>query len=175
MRSEISVPDLPEELHRQRLSLRAASGIRPTEVLTLVEVMAALVFVESALRWVPLGRLAGWLGVQLSVMADDRRVPSSLPEAGFGPRELRKVYLARKMLLYWPFGAGTCLRETLVVGHILRRHQPALRLGVARLGSAVTAHAWLEVGGVSLEADRGFLPLGRHDPSGHPTTSRDGR
>jgi len=86
--------------------------------------------------------------------------PAGLPAVDFTLHERRKTRLARRLVAYWPFGAGPCLRETLIVGHTLRRHHPAMRLGVARDGRVVTAHAWLEVGGISLEADRGYVPLG---------------
>lgn len=141
--------------------LRAATKLPPADLLALAQVTAALVFVEVAVRTVPLRRLAGWLGVTLLVSTDEGGELSGLPAAGFALEELRKARLARKLVAHWPFGHGPCLRESLVLGHVLRHHQPALRLGVARDGEAITAHAWLEVGGVSLEADRGFFSLGQ--------------
>lgn len=142
-------------------ALREAVKVRPSDLCSLAQVTAVVVFVELAVRTVPLARLAGWLGVTLRLSDDEAAEPAGLPEGGFGPGERRKARLARRLLAHWPFGAGPCLRESLVIGHVLRRHGPALRLGVARDGQAIAAHAWLEVGGVSLEADRGFLPLGR--------------
>jgi hypothetical protein len=34
-----------------------------------------------------------------------------------------------------------------VVGRVVRRLQPTLRIGVAREGDVISAHAWLEVPG----------------------------
>lgn len=141
-------------------ALRGAADLSVGDVAALVEIAVVLVFVEVAVRRVPVARLAGWLGVTLRLSPHDSPEPSGLPAAGFTLQERRKARLARRLLAYWPFGAGPCLRESLVVGHALRRHSPAMRLGVARDGQAITAHAWLEVGGVSLEADRGYVPLG---------------
>jgi hypothetical protein len=126
----------------------------------MAEVTAVLVLVEIAVRTVPVARLAGWLGVELQLSAEPAPRSAGLPVDGFSPGEVWKARFARRLLAHWPFGPGPCLRESLVVGHALRRHQPAMRLGVARDGHVITAHAWLEVGGVSLESDRGFLPLG---------------
>ncbi len=126
----------------------------------MAQVTAVLVLVEVAVRSVPVGRLAGWLGVTLQLSLDPGPGSAGLPVDGFSADELRRARFAHRLLAHWPYGAGPCLRESLVVGHALRRHQPAMRLGVARDGQVMTAHAWLEVGGVSLESDRGFLPLG---------------
>ena len=38
-----------------------------------------------------------------------------------------------------------CLRRSLVAGHLLRRHDPSLRLGVGGAGDALFAHAWIEI------------------------------
>lgn len=143
-----------------RRAARMATKLRPADLVSLVQITAIMVFVEVALRTVPLARLADWLGVPLRLSVDDAAVPSGPPTGDFGPHERRKARGARWLLAHWPFGAGPCLREALVVGYVLRRYQPSLRLGVARDGQAIVAHAWLEVGGVSLEGYRGFLPLG---------------
>jgi Transglutaminase-like superfamily len=46
-------------------------------------------------------------------------------------------------------GGATCLAEAAVAYTMLRRrgHEPHLRLGVRRGGSALEAHAWIECGG----------------------------
>lgn len=145
-----------------RAALRATLKLRPAELLAVVEVLLVLVFVEVALRTGPVTRVVGPLGITLRLTGEPGPTvdPSRLSRDRFRAVELRKVRLARRVVAHWPFGAGPCLRESLVIGHILRRHRPELRLGVARDGQAIAAHAWLEVGGVSLESDRGFLPLG---------------
>jgi hypothetical protein len=59
-------------------------------------------------------------------------------------------------------GGGTCLREALVTGHLLRRFDPVLRIGAARDTDGIHAHAWLEVGSSVLgHDDERFSPLGR--------------
>ncbi len=143
-----------------RHALSSAARLSPLDVIALIRIAAVLLFVEAAVRTVPVARLAGWLGVDLRLSLSPSPGPTGPSAADFGPAELRRARLARKVVAHWPFGAGPCLRESLVLGHILRRHHPAMRLGVARDGEEITAHAWLEVGGVSLEADRGYLPLG---------------
>lgn len=145
---------------RLRRTLRIAGLFGPRGIVALAQVTVIAVFVELALRRVAVDRLAGWLGVNLRLSGHPTVGPTSLTACNFRPEELRKARLARRLLRYWPFGQGPCLRESLVVGHALRRHCPVLRLGVARDGQSIAAHAWLEVGGVSLEADQGFLPLG---------------
>jgi len=161
----VAIPDVRRDRNGWA-ALRATLRLGPADLVALVEVVGVLVCVELALRSQPLTRVVRPLGVTLRLSAD----PSSEPRADpvspglsrdrFRPAEVRKVRLARRVVGRWPFGTGPCLRESLVVGHILRRHHPELRLGVAREGQAIAAHAWLEVAGVSLESDRGFLPLG---------------
>ena len=64
----------------------------------------------------------------------------------------------------WPFSRGPCLRRTLVLGHLLREHDPALRLGVAGAGDDLNAHAWLEIDGQPLEDVTSFA-LFQHAPT----------
>jgi hypothetical protein len=45
-----------------------------------------------------------------------------------------------------------CLRRSLVMGHVLRRHDPVLRIGVRRTDGGFAAHAWVEVAGEAVEA-----------------------
>ena len=45
-----------------------------------------------------------------------------------------------------------CLRRSLVMGHVLRRHDPVLRIGVRRTDGGFSAHAWVEVAGEAVEA-----------------------
>lgn len=52
----------------------------------------------------------------------------------------------------WPFG-DTCLRRCLLVGHRLRALRPVLRIGVMRQEGTFGAHAWLEIGGATLDPE----------------------
>lgn len=134
--------------------------MRLVDLPSLVRVGVVLAVVEVGLRVLPVARLARLLGVPLKLSAEQapaRAGPLSLP---FRQSELRQVWLAPRVVRHWPFGPGPCLRESLVVGHALRRHHPSLRLGVSLDGEAMSAHAWLELDGTSLEPDRGYLTLG---------------
>ena len=57
----------------------------------------------------------------------------------------------------WPFGTGVCLRRSLVIGRCVRRLRPTLRIGVARHGTGIGAHAWLEVPGATNTGGRNHL------------------
>jgi hypothetical protein len=58
-----------------------------------------------------------------------------------------------RMLRSWPFG-DTCLRQALVGGQRLRRLNPLLYVGVAKLDGEIRAHAWLVVSGVVVDPMR---------------------
>jgi hypothetical protein len=122
--------------------------------------------VEVGLRLADLPTLARWLGLSIATtpISADSREPAELPrEAG------EAILAARRVFRHWP-GRGHCLREALVLGHLLRRHRPALRLGVARERGSITAHAWLELAGRSIgrrpdaETNPDYLPLRRLSP-----------
>jgi hypothetical protein len=72
----------------------------------------------------------------------------------------RQVRAVRLVLGYWPFGS-TCLRQSLVLGHRLRRLDPVLVVGAARSAEgSLAAHAWLEIDGHSLDPEsRRFAAL----------------
>lgn len=44
-----------------------------------------------------------------------------------------------------------CVRHSLILGHLLRAHGPALRIGVRRAAGSIDAHAWIEIGGAAIE------------------------
>lgn len=44
-----------------------------------------------------------------------------------------------------------CLRHSLILGHLLRAHGPALRIGVRRAAGSIEAHAYIEIGGAAIE------------------------
>lgn len=95
--------------------------------------------VEAGLRMLPLDRLAKHLGVATK-LSGPRDSP---PRASLS----RAARAADAVLALWPAN-GRCLRRTLVLGAILRRHSPVLRIGVRRNADQLSAHAWLEIGGV---------------------------
>lgn len=159
------------------LMLRLVSLARSLARLTVVDkvvvaqLLAWLAVVEVAVRLVPLPMLAARLGVPVLALAgpDAALLPggegSSLPMDGnwvvLGPLERRRAQLLVALVRRWPWGGGPCLRQSLVLGHVLRRHHPVLRLGVARRGEDVMGHAWVEIGGHSLDPGHDFLPFQR--------------
>lgn len=66
------------------------------------------------------------------------------------PQELAAIQDARRVLGTRPFN-GTCLRRSLLVGNALRSRAPRLVLGVAKRDGTVTAHAWIEVQGWTID------------------------
>jgi hypothetical protein len=52
-----------------------------------------------------------------------------------------------------------------VGGHLLRELGPSVRLGVARAGDELLAHAWLEIGGRPLESVEHFARFERQGAS----------
>lgn len=125
------------------------SRLRTTRVVALASV------VEVGLRTVGVARLARWLGVGVAEHASIRAVGT-----GAIPPE---IALVDRALAGWP-SHGRCLRRSLVLGALLARHRPVMRIGVRRDGAAIRAHAWLEVAGEALPDAHdatGFKPLVR--------------
>ena len=127
---------------RRLLRLRRDPGARH-----LVPVVCTAVAVEVALP-----RLAAAVGAPVCLN----------PEAGehvdtavlLGPADSARLRAVQILMRRWPFGArGPCLRRALVAGRLLRHRQPHLVLGAMRDERGATAHAWLLVDGVALDAD----------------------
>lgn len=114
--------------------------------------LLALAVVEALIRWVRLPRLAGLLGIALQ----QRGTAAGVGAVEAPATTTAAVRATQRVLRRWPFGRGPCLRESLVLGHLLRRHEPVLRIGVAGSGADLRAHAWLEVGGHVLGSSRGY-------------------
>ncbi len=119
--------------------------------LTTLRVVLLVVFVEIGVRWIPLLPLARGLGIRLSSSGDVGQSPIV-----FTDRELRQIDATRRVLRRWPIAPSPCLREALVLGHLLRRRQPRLCIGVTRRGKAIVAHAWLEIQGSEIGKDEQF-------------------
>jgi len=121
----------------------------------MARVLVVIVLVELMIRWVRLPRLARMLGLSVSLS------PSSpgavrLPLKDLPPSARRQLRCTRRIADRWPFSRGPCLRRALVAGHLLSRHEPAVRFGVAGAGDDLYAHAWLEIGGRPLENVESF-------------------
>jgi hypothetical protein len=125
---------------------------------TTLHVVSVLAIVELLIRWLPLPRLSRMLGVRLNLDRPDvRTVRMRLGE--LPPRARRQVRCTRRVADVWPFSRGPCLRRSLVAGHLLRRHAPSLRLGMARSGDELVAHAWLEIDDRPLEDVADYQPF----------------
>ena len=120
----------------------------------LLRVLHMAVLVEWRIRRMPIRDLAARSGLILDLSPDVDEAHSS--SSALTPTERRNVRMARKVLQRWPVGSGPCLRESLVVGGLLRHRTPRLRLGVAPDRAETVAHAWVEVGGYRIGYDRRF-------------------
>ena len=136
--------------------------------------VTVLLFVEATIRWMRLPRLTRTLGVTFepqaelgaevsgggSVLGDS---VSSKGPAAEGDLPVPVVIARRsvaRLMSVWPLGAGPCLRESLVLGHLVRDLGPVLRLGVARHGHRMRAHAWVEIDGQPVNDPKGFVAFG---------------
>lgn len=142
-----------------RLGTLVARGLRLPlrDQLWTARVLLVSIAVEIGVRRVPLPKLAGWLGVNL---ADASGRSDSHPVAGRRLSHYRRQFHAvNRIMSRWHLADGPCLRQSLVLGHILRKEQPLLLIGVRRSGTVVKAHAWLEVGGRTIGGLPGYVPL----------------
>jgi len=120
--------------------------------------VGTVVAVEALLRTARLPRTARAMGAPL---ATAREVSSATVAAlRLTASEARRLRAVGRVLRLSPFGS-TCLRRALCAGHVLRRRDPRLVVGVAKHDGVVSAHAWLVVDGVNLDPDGSadFLPL----------------
>ena len=105
---------------------------------------------------VPLPRMARLLGVPLG---SSDAIPDPSGALPLTAAELRRLRVLGRIGPRWPFCEGPCLRQALVAGHILRRHHPRLRIGASLKGSALVAHAWVELDGGTVGADDSYTAL----------------
>jgi len=132
------------------LTQRPTAGWRATvrqvsliDLISLVKVVLIAAGVEIAIRCLPVRMVTRLAGVSLVTDIPARAVPAPTLSAA----ERRALRWAGAVMRRWPFGTGVCLRRSLVIGRAIRRLHPILRIGVARDGDAISAHAWLEVPG----------------------------
>ncbi len=151
-----------------RRALRALARLSPRQRRVAARCAVVALAVEVSLRTSPLPRTAARFGSRLSL--ERRPAATGDPGQHLTARELEDLAVARRVLTVGPFN-GTCLRQALVQGHVLRRRRPLLRIGVTKLDGTVTAHAWLEVAGTNLD------PSGasRFEPLGSPGEPRSPR
>lgn len=125
----------------------------------LARVAATAVVVEPAVRLLPLRTAARLAGARLEL---DATVAGRDAWPELAPADRERCALALRVLGRRPFRA-TCLRRALVLATLLRRHRPALRVGVTKSRGTVAAHAWLELAGATLDPEaaqyRGLAPV----------------
>lgn len=140
-------------LHRRARVRR----LRPRDLVAVLEISLITAAVHVALPRVPLPRLARWCGVRLAARetaSDAASAPTPLTDA-----QTARLRVARRFEDRGAGGEGTCLRNALVAGHVLRRHRPRLYVGARLQGSDVVAHAWLEMESTTIGYLPGFTPL----------------
>lgn len=118
-----------------------------------VQCAAVTACVELGLRTIPFPRLVRRLGLNLESSEATVQIPSA---ATWSDAQQAAAVVDAVMGAIRP--RRLCLRRALVLGHLLRRHAPVLKLGVVRNGGEVAAHAWLELGGVKVP-DYGWKPV----------------
>lgn len=143
-----------------RSKLRTLARLSPDERREVVRLVPAVLLVSAGLGRIPLRTLRRLIGLRVE------------PQPGLGSAAARTLSIRNASMAVdlwarnWP-GMSGCLPRALVLGHALRSHGAVVRIGVARDAGKVAAHAWVDVGGISLEgppvedAPRAFVPL-RH-------------
>jgi hypothetical protein len=141
--------------------LSSWTRLRAKDKLGLLKLAAWASLAEVAVRATSLPKLTRRLGIRL----DEIDVAGSPPASPPGPAALDRATIDRRAVavdrLYraWP-RRHSCLRRAVVLGFYVRKAHPILRIGVAREGDDVRAHAWIEVDGRVLGNETGeFAPL----------------
>ena len=127
------------------------------ERLMVVRMVGLATIVELGLRTIQLPLLAKALGVRLN-WSEQQAAPPGIPTS-LGIADRRKVTSVLRVMRHWPFAEGTCLRQSLMLGRVLKGLHPELRIGVQDRGRDIVAHAWIELDGVALGGSDGYLPL----------------
>jgi len=102
--------------------------------------------IERSLAAEQLDQTARRFGAGLALSAP----PDAAAPLALSHEEHKQLAIAARVLECAPLD-GTCLRRALVFADILRDRAPLLRVGVAKESGEVTAHAWLELDGASLD------------------------
>lgn len=131
----------------------------PAEQFGLLRLLLLRIAIEPLLASMPLPRLASMLGIRFSGAAQP--VAPRLPADRLSERDRRAVAAANRLTLRGRNRDRRCLRHALLTGHVLRRHDPILRIGAAKKDDAVQAHAWIECLGGRIDTDEAaaYRPL----------------
>ena len=110
----------------------------------LLRALRPMIRVERSLRDETLPETCRRVGIGYE---RDSVEPAALGPVVLSKQERAGVRAARMVVARWPAG-DTCLRQCLLIGHRLRKHDPVLRIGVRRNARGeFQAHSWLEFGG----------------------------
>ena len=133
-------------------------GRSVAEVLATLHVLALAVLVEVGVRVARIDRLASGLGVEL---AQGRPPMTSRTPAAHALEPLEKVRCTAvaRVMRRWPTAGGTCLREALLYGHVLRARHPRVHLGARIADKEILAHAWLSYDGGTIGFRSDFVEL----------------
>jgi transglutaminase superfamily protein len=133
----------------------------------LVELVILAIGAEIAVRLVRLPSLTRRLGITL---VDGAGETAKRAEAeGHLPATTieRRAASVDRLYRAWP-RRNSCLRRALVLGFCVREAHPTMRIGVAKEGDEIRAHAWIEVNGRVVGDESGdYAPLRR---TGEATT-----
>jgi hypothetical protein len=146
-----------------RANLKRLGRVRRDELPAVIITLGIAVFVEVGMRTLRLPTLARCVGVPLGETG-----PGPAREMAVGelsPRMVRRLRISAKVMRHWPFDEK-CLRRSLVCGCRIRSVHPSLIVGVAIVEGEVKAHAWLTVGGATLDpwgsaSFAGLVPIRR--------------
>jgi hypothetical protein len=161
--SGVTAPKEARPIREVRANLKRLGRVRRDEIPAVLITLAIAIFVEVGLRVLRLPTLARIVGVPLGEVGP---VPDRQLGAGeLSPRMLRRLRISAKVMRSWPFDEK-CLRRSLVCGCRIRSVEPALIVGVAIVEGEVKAHAWLSVGGATLDpwgsaSFAGLVPIRR--------------
>jgi hypothetical protein len=123
---------------------RTALRLSPTEQFLLLQAFALLPLVSLSLRWQGMKRTQQ----RLASLSENAKTLPNFNQACQIRQTARMVSVASRYSPAWT----NCLRHSLVLWYLLRRQGIAseLRIGVRREAGEFQAHAWVELGGLTL-------------------------
>jgi hypothetical protein len=118
--------------------------------LAVLKVTGLVVLVEAGLRTTDVGRLASRLHVPLAAHSAVVQPGPAADGSQLSNQEALGLWATDWVLDRWLYD-GTCLRQALVTGYLLRRHHPELHLGL--IGEGPISHAWVEAEGMAFNTE----------------------
>ena len=139
--------------------LRSWMRLSLSEKIELLGLIPLALSAEVAVRTVGLSAITRRLGISLDADAPDR-IPDPTLARGLSSDTIdSRAAAVDRLYRAWP-RRDSCLRRALVLGFYIRSAHPTLRIGVAKEGDGVRAHAWIEVDGRVVGEQTGdFAPL----------------